>query len=320
MKSGDRIFVAGHRGLVGSAIARRLEGGGYGRPILRARDELDLLDGLAVNRFMIADRPEFVFCAAAKVGGILANSTYPADFIRENLGVQFNLIDAAYRHGVEKLLFLGSVCIYPKWAPQPIKEGHLLTGELEPTNEPYAIAKIAGIKMCQAYNRQYGTNFISVMPTNLYGAGDNFDLNTSHVLPAMIRKFHDAKVGRKSRVTLWGTGTPRREFLHADDLADACLFLMNHHDGSDVVNVGSGADISISDLAQLIREVVEYDGQIVFDTSRPDGTHRRLLDCSRLNDLGWTPRISLRDGIESTYRWYVSHFTPDEHEVGGSAV
>ena len=305
MKPSDRIFVAGHRGLVGAALTRRLQRAGYTRLILRTRDELDLLDAQAVEEFMRAERPQYVFAAAAKVGGILANDTCPADFIRENLAVQLHLIDAAYRHNVEKLLFLGSSCIYPKLAPQPIKEEHLLTGELEPTNEAYAIAKIAGIKLCQAYNRQYGTNFISVMPTNLYGPGDNFDLNTSHVLPAMIRKFHEAKVAHAPHVTVWGTGTPRREFLHVDDLADACVFLMDHHDGSPIVNIGYGSDVSIRELAELIRDASGFEGQIIFDTSKPDGTPRKWLDSSRLLNLGWTPSIPLRDGVERTYRWYV---------------
>lgn len=305
MKPSDRIFVAGHRGLVGAALTRRLQRAGHTRLILRTRDELDLLDAQAVEEFMRAERPQYVFAAAAKVGGILANDTCPADFIRENLAVQLHLIDAAYRHNVEKLLFLGSSCIYPKLAPQPIKEEHLLTGELEPTNEAYAVAKIAGIKLCQAYNRQYGTNFISVMPTNLYGPGDNFDLNTSHVLPAMIRKFHEAKVANAPHVTVWGTGTPRREFLHVDDLADACVFLMDHHDGSAIVNIGYGSDVSIRELAELIRDASGFEGQIIFDTSKPDGTPRKWLDSSRLANLGWTPSIPLREGIERTYRWYV---------------
>lgn len=307
MKRGDRIFVAGHRGLVGSALTRRLEAAGHDRLILRTRDELDLLDARAVERFMRVERPQYVFAAAAKVGGILANDTYPADFIRENLAVQLHLIDASYKCDVEKLLFLGSSCIYPKFAPQPMKEEHLLTGELEPTNEPYAIAKIAGIKLCQAYNRQYGTNYISVMPTNLYGPGDNFDLNTSHVLPAMLRKFHDAQMAEARQVTVWGTGTPRREFLHVDDLADACVYLMDHHDGSDIVNIGFGSDVSIRELAELIRETVGYEGEIVWDSSKPDGTPRKLLDSSRLSGLGWSPRVALREGVERTYRWYVAH-------------
>lgn len=306
MNTCDRIYVAGHRGLVGSALTRRLERDGYNSLILRTRDDLDLLEAHSVERFMREERPQYVFVAAAKVGGILANSECPADFIRENLAVQLHVIDAAHRWGVTKLLFLGSSCIYPKFAPQPMKEEHLLTGELEPTNEPYAVAKIAGIRMCQAYNRQYGTNYVSVMPTNLYGPGDNFDLDTSHVLPALIRKFYDAKLAQEPNVTVWGTGAPRREFLHVDDLADACVHIMNHHDGSDIVNIGYGSDVSIRELAQLIREVVGYEGEIVFDSSKPDGTPRKLLDSTRLSDLGWSPSIMLRDGIERTYRWYAA--------------
>jgi GDP-L-fucose synthase len=307
MRTTDTVFVAGHRGLVGSAVTRRLEQDGYKALIQRTRDELDLLDPQAVKRFMEAERPQYVVVAAAKVGGILANDTLPADFIRENLAVQLNVIESAYRYGVEKLLFLGSSCIYPRHAPQPIKEEYLLTGQLEPTNEAYAIAKIAGIKLCQSYNRQYGTNFISVMPTNLYGPGDNFDLSSSHVLPALIRKFHDAQEMRLPEVTVWGTGTPRREFLHVDDLADACVFLMQHHDGSDIVNIGYGSDVSIREVALLVREIVGFEGEVVFDTSKPDGMPRKLLDCSRLAALGWSPKIPLRQGIERTYQWYLSH-------------
>ena len=307
MKPSDRVFVAGHRGLVGSALTRRLQRDGYDQLILRRRDELDLLDALAVDRFMQRERPQYVFMAAAKVGGILANDTMPADFIRDNLGVQLNLIDAAYRHGVEKVLFLGSSCIYPRQAPQPIKEEYLLTGPLEPTNEAYAIAKIAGIKLCQSYNRQYGTNYISVMPTNLYGPGDNFDLTSSHVLPALIRKFHDAREAGEPTVTVWGTGKPRREFLHVDDLADACVFLMQHHNGSDIVNIGYGSDVSIGELALLIREIVDYKGAVVFDSSKPDGMFRKWLDSSRLKAMGWEPRISLDEGLRTTYDWYRSN-------------
>lgn len=319
MKRGARIFVAGHRGLVGSALTRRLEGAGYDRLVLRTRDELDLLDARAVDQFMRVARPQYVFVAAARVGGILANNTYPAEFIRENLAIQLHLIDAAYQAGVEKLLFLGSSCIYPKFAPQPMKESHLLSGALEPTNQPFAVAKIAGIALCQAYNRQYGTNFISVMPTNLYGPGDNFDLHTSHVLPALLRKFHDAKMADAPQVTLWGTGTPRREFLHVDDLADACVHLMDHHDGSDIVNIGFGSDVSISDLAELIRGVVGYEGTIVWDSSKPDGPPRKLLDTSRLRGLGWSPRVPLREGVERTYRWYVAHAAPAAPVAVGAA-
>ena len=305
MNKESKIFVAGHRGLVGSAILRKLRSLGYRNLITRTRDELDLRDQAAVDRFFEAERPEDVFLSAAKVGGILANSTYPADFIRDNLQIQTNVIDAAYRSGSKKLLFLGSSCIYPKHAPQPMKEEHLLTGPLEPTNEWYAVAKIAGIKMAQAYRRQYGFNTISLMPTNLYGPGDNFDLETSHVIPALIRKFHEAKERGEPRVVVWGTGKPRREFLHVDDLADATVFLMQRYDGEAFVNVGVGQDISIRDLAELIREVVGFEGEIRFDTSKPDGTPRKLLDVSKLNALGWQARISLRDGLQQTYRWYL---------------
>ena len=307
MNKESKIFVAGHRGLVGSAILRKLQGEGYTNLVTRTRAELDLRDQAAVNRFFEEEHPEYVFLAAAKVGGILANSTYPADFIRDNLQIQTNVIDAAYRSGVKKLLFLGSSCIYPKFAPQPMKEEHLLTGPLEPTNEWYAVAKIAGIKMAQAYRRQYGFNAISLMPTNLYGPGDNFDLETSHVIPALIRKFHEAKVERKTHVVVWGTGKPRREFLHVDDLADAALFLMQNYDGEEIINVGVGEDVSIRELAELIRDVVGYEGEIVFDTTKPDGTPRKLLDVSRLHALGWRARISLREGLEQTYRWYLEN-------------
>lgn len=304
-----KIYVAGHRGLVGSAILRKLRAEGYSNIVTRTHQELDLTNQQAVYQFFEVERPEYVFLAAAKVGGILANSTYPADFIRENLLIQTNVIDAAYRYGVKKLLFLGSSCIYPKFAPQPIKEEYLLTGALEPTNEPYAVAKIAGIKMCQAYNKQYGTNFISVMPTNLYGPGDNFDLETSHVLPALIRKFHEAKVTGAPYVVVWGSGTPRREFLHVDDLADACVFLMNNYDSSEIINIGVGEDLTIAELAQLIKKIVGYKGEIVFDRTKPDGTPRKLLDVSKLFNLGWRPRIRLEDGIRSTYEWFVQNCT-----------
>jgi GDP-L-fucose synthase len=307
MKTDSSIFVAGHRGLVGSALARQLEARGFTNLVTRTRSELDLTDRVAVDDFFAAERPEYVFLAAAKVGGILANSTYPADFIRDNLAVQLNVIDAAYRNGATKLMFLGSSCIYPKLAPQPMKEEYLLTGPLEPTNEPYAIAKIAGIKMCESYNRQYGTNFISVMPTNLYGPGDNFDLAGSHVLPALMRKFHEAKESGDALVTVWGTGTVRREFLHVDDMARACLFLMERYDGQEIVNIGCGEDVTIAEVAELIREVVGYEGDLGFDPSKPDGTPRKLLDVSRLRGLGWSPRIGLREGLASTYEWYLSH-------------
>lgn len=307
MRPDSRVYVAGHRGLVGSALFRRLESAGYERLVTRSRNELELLDARAVDEFFESERPEYVFLAAARVGGILANDTYPVEFLQDNLQVQLNVIEAAYRHGVEKLLFLGSSCIYPKHAPQPMKEEYLLTGELEPTNEPYAIAKIAGIELCKSYNRQHGTDYISVMPTNLYGPGDNFDLQTSHVLPALIRKFHDAKERGDESVTVWGTGEPRREFLHVDDLADACVYLMDNYSGSEIVNIGVGEDVSIRELAELVRDVVGYEGGIVHDASKPDGAPRKLLDVSRLRGLGWEAGIPLRKGVEETYRWYVEH-------------
>jgi GDP-L-fucose synthase len=301
----SKVYVAGHRGLVGSAILRRLQGEGCENLVTRTHGELDLTDARAVNAFFEAEKPEYVFLAAAKVGGILANDTYPADFLWENLAIELNVIDASHRHGVEKLLFLGSSCIYPKFAPQPMKEEYLLTGELEPTNEPYAVAKIAGIKLCQAYNVQHGADFISVMPTNLYGPGDNFDLHTSHVLPALIRKFHEAKESGEPAVTVWGTGTPRREFLHADDLADACVYLMDEYSGSEPINIGVGEDISIKELAELVREVVGYAGEVVHDTTKPDGTPRKLLDVSKLYGLGWRAKVPLGEGIERTYAWFL---------------
>lgn len=302
-----RIFVAGHRGMVGSALWRELERQGFRHLIGRSRTELDLLDAAAVRRFYAETQPEVVFVAAARVGGILANSERPAEFIYENLQIQSHLIHGAKLAGVKKLLFLGSSCIYPKLAPQPIREEHLLTGPLEPTNEWYAIAKIAGIKLCQAFRRQYGFNAISLMPTNLYGPGDNFHPENSHVLPALIRRFHEARLAAAPSVTIWGTGTPRREFLHVDDLADACLFLMLHYDEEDIINVGVGADQSILELAQTIARVTGYQGEILTDSSRPDGTPRKLLDVSRLTALGWQAQIGLEAGIASTYRWFVDH-------------
>ena len=350
MKKDSKIYIAGHRGLVGSAIMRCLNAGGYHNIIGCTHAELELTRQTEVEAFFERERPEYVFLAAARVGGIHANNTYPAEFIYSNLCIQVNIIDAAYKYGTKKLLFLGSSCIYPKFAPQPMKEEYLLSGLLEPTNEPYAIAKIAGIKMCQSYNRQYGTNFISVMPTNLYGPNDNFDLNSSHVLPAMIRKFHDAKRTRDDRslrslgrpltslagtrdekeetkdegrpfaaltrtrdekdmdsVTLWGTGSPYREFLHVDDLADACVFLMNNYDGSEIVNIGTGEDLTIKELAEMIKEIVGYEGSIIWDTTKPDGTPKKLLDVSKLKSLGWLPKISLKEGIKTTYEWYVTN-------------
>jgi GDP-L-fucose synthase len=321
MKPGDCVYVAGHRGLVGSALVRRLEAEGFGGLLLRTRAELDLTDGGAVDRFFAEERPQYVFLAAAKVGGIVANDTYPADFIRDNLAIQLNVIDAAHRHGAEKLLFLGSSCVYPKHAPQPMKEEHLLTGPLEPTNEAYAIAKIAGIRMCEAYRRQHGARFISVMPTNLYGPNDNFDLETSHVLPALIRRFHEAKVAGAPSVTLWGTGTPRREFLHVDDLADACVHLMRTYDEAGLVNIGWGRDIGIRELAGLVARIVGYEGELAWDASRPDGTPRKLLDTSRLTALGWTPRIALEDGIRRTHEWFVGEAGTDpDHRAAAVAA
>lgn len=302
-----KIFVAGHRGLVGGAIVRSLGCAGYTNLLTAPRAALDLRDRAAVQAFFDAERPAYVFVAAAKVGGILANSQYPADFIRDNLEIQTNVIDSAWRSGVTKLAFLGSSCIYPRLAPQPIREDSLLTGPLEATNEWYAIAKIAGIKMCQAYRQQYGFNAISLMPTNLYGPGDNFDLNSSHVLPALIRKFHEARRSGAPEVVIWGTGTPRREFLYVDDLADACVHLMQGYDEPEIVNVGVGEDVSILEVAQLVREIVGYEGAITHDLSKPDGTPRKLLDVSKLSALGWRAQTSLRDGIAKTYRWFCEH-------------
>ncbi|MFT4414717.1 GDP-L-fucose synthase [Fredinandcohnia humi] len=307
MNKDSKIYVAGHRGLVGSAILRKLEKDGYTNLVYKTSNELDLRDPNQVNTFFKEEKIEYVFLAAAKVGGIVANNEYPADFIRDNLMIQSNVIDAAYRNGVTKLLFLGSTCIYPKMAPQPLKEEYLLTGELEPTNEPYAIAKIAGIKMCESYNRQYGTNYISAMPTNLYGENDNFDLHTSHVLPALIRKFHEAKENNAAFVEVWGTGSPKREFLYSDDLADACVFLMNNYKGNEIVNIGVGEDLPIGELAQKIKEVVGYNGEIRFDTSKPDGTPRKLVDVTRINSLGWKATTSLEEGLVKAYNWFLQN-------------
>jgi GDP-L-fucose synthase len=298
MKKDSKIYIAGHRGMAGSAILRRLQKEGYSNIVFRTSQELDLRNQQAVTSFFEQEQPEYVFLAAAKVGGILANNTYRADFIYENIAIQNNIIHQAYKQQVKKLLFLGSSCIYPKFAPQPIKEEYLLTGTLEHTNEPYAIAKIAGIKMCQAYHDQYGCNFVSVMPTNLYGEGDNYDPQNSHVIAALIRKFYEAKRDKQPQVEIWGTGTPRREFLNADDLADACYYLMLHYDSPEIVNVGVGEDISIKELALLIKEIVQYEGELVFNTSKPDGTPRKLLDVSKLHSLGWKHTIGLREGIE----------------------
>ncbi len=308
MEKDAKIYVAGHRGLVGSAIVRKLRAEGYTNLLLRTRAELDLTQQTEVEAFFAAERPAYVFLAAAKVGGILANDTYGGDFIRDNLLIQTHVIEAARRTNVQKLLFLGSSCIYPKFAPQPMPEDCLLTGILEPTNEPYAVAKIAGLTMVKAYRKQYGFNGISLMPTNLYGPGDNFDLTSSHVLAALLRKFHEAKLTNAPTVTVWGTGKPRREFLHVDDLADAALFLMQHYEDDKPINVGVGEDISIGELAMLIRDIVGYTGDIVYDTAKPDGTPRKLLDVSRLHALGWRAQIHLREGIAATYTWYCSHY------------
>lgn len=305
MNLDSRIFVAGHNGMVGSAIVRKLEQLGYKNIITMQRSKLDLLDQAQVDDFFRKIGPEYVFLAAAKVGGINANRSYKADFIYENLMIQTNVIKSSYAYGVKKLLFLGSSCIYPKMCRQPIKEEYLMTGSLEPTNDAYAIAKIAGIKMCQSYNEQYGTDFISAMPTNLYGPNDNYDLQNSHVLPAMIRKFHEAKVEGSESVEIWGTGTPKREFLYVDDLADACLFLMSEYSDSEIVNIGTGQDVTIAELAYLVADVVGYRGRIDFNTTMPDGTPRKLLDVSKIEGLGWKHRVSLKEGIEKTYREYV---------------
>jgi GDP-L-fucose synthase len=300
----ETVFIAGHRGLAGSAILRQLQSQGYTGLVTRTRSELDLLDTARVREFFAETRPSVVALAAAKVGGIKANNDYPVEFLLGNLKIQNNVIEAAAEFGTRKLLFLGSSCIYPKFAPQPITEDSLLSGPLEPTNEAYAIAKIAGIKLCQAYARQYGRNFISVMPTNLYGPGDNFDLQSSHVLPALMRKVHEAKLAGAREVVVWGTGSPLREFLHVDDLASACVFLLENYDSPEIVNVGYGSDVTIRELAELICEVVGFNGRLAFDSSKPDGTPRKLMDSSRLQQLGWRPRIALRDGIAQTYAWY----------------
>ncbi|MEO1436748.1 MAG: GDP-L-fucose synthase [Bacteroidota bacterium] len=310
METTARIYVAGHRGMVGSAIVRRLEKAGFDNIVTRTSKELDLRDQLSVKAFFETEQPDYVFLAAAKVGGILANNTYRAEFLHDNLMIQNNVIDAAYRNGVKKLLFLGSSCIYPKLAPQPLQEDSLLTGPLEPTNEPYAIAKIAGIKMCEAYRDQYGCNFISVMPTNLYGPNDNYDLKTSHVLPALIRKFHEAKLNNTPEVVLWGTGSPKREFLHVDDLADACFFLMVNYNDKPFLNIGTGEDLPILELAQLIQQTVGYPGKIVHDLSKPDGTPRKLMDVGRLHALGWKHHIGLKEGIAAVYAQFIQEVAP----------
>lgn len=301
MEKSAKIYIAGHRGMVGSAIVRKLESEGYTNILVRTSKELDLRNQAAVNAFFETEKPDYVFLAAAKVGGIHANNCYRAEFLYDNLMIEANIIDASYRNNVTKLLFLGSSCIYPKMAPQPLKEEYLLTGALEPTNEPYAIAKIAGIKLCETYRNQYGANFISAMPTNLYGPNDNYDLQNSHVLPALLRKFHTAKVQKLPEVEVWGTGSPKREFLHVDDLADACYFLMENYNEEQLVNVGCGEDVSIKELALLIKRVVGYEGELKFDTSKPDGTPRKLLDMSKLHDLGWHHNIELEEGVRSVY-------------------
>lgn len=307
MNKDSKIYVAGHRGLVGSAILRKLESEGYTNLVYKSSSELDLRNPIEVDNFFGKEQIEYVFLAAAKVGGIVANNEYPADFIRDNLMIQTNVIDASYKTNVKKLLFLGSTCIYPKMAPQPLKEEYLLTGELEPTNEPYAIAKIAGIKMCESYNRQYGTKYISAMPTNLYGENDNFDLHSSHVLPALIRKFHEAKVNNSEYVGVWGTGTPKREFLYSDDLADACLFLMNNYEGNEIVNIGVGEDLPIKELAYLVKKVTGFKGELKFDTTKPDGTPRKLVDVTKINSLGWKAATSLEEGLQKAYNWFLEN-------------
>ncbi len=308
MKNDSKIYVAGHNGLVGSALVRTLEQAGFKNIVTRTRKELDLLDQRAVEDFFQNEKPEYVFLAAALVGGIMGNFTRPADFIYQNLQIEINVLESARKTNVKKLLFLGSSCIYPKLAEQPIKEEYFMTGKLEPTNEPYAVAKIAGIVLCQSYNKQYGTDFVSVMPTNLYGPNDNFSLDDSHVLPALIRKFNDAKERKEKEIVLWGTGIAKREFLHVDDLALACLFVMQNYSGSEIINIGTGEDISIKDLAEIIKGVVGYEGSISWDSSKPDGTLRKLLDVSKIKNLGWSSKINLVDGIKMTFDWYKSNF------------
>ncbi|MGZ7445994.1 GDP-L-fucose synthase [Paenibacillus sp. TH7-28] len=318
MQANSKIYVAGHRGLVGSAIVRKLQEKGYNNILGRTSQELDLRDQASVKQFFEEEQPEHVYLAAAKVGGILANSNYPAQFIYDNLMMQSNIIEAAKNYGVKKLLFLGSTCIYPRLAPQPLKEEYLLTDELEPTNEPYAIAKIAGIKMCNAYNRQYGTNFMSVMPTNLYGPNDNFDLQNSHVLPALMRKIHEAKTNGSETVTIWGSGTPLREFLHVDDLADACVYLMENHSAEEIdtfVNIGTGKEISIRELAEQLCSIIGFKGRLVYDSTKPDGTPRKITDVTRLEQLGWRYTIELEEGVRDTYQWYLEHVVNNDERT-----
>ncbi len=312
MKRHSKIYIAGHRGLVGSAIVQKLKTEGHVNLLVRTSSELDLLSQTAVADLFKIEKPEYVFLAAAKVGGIVANNKYPAEFIYNNLMIQTNIIHSAYVTGVKKLLFLGSSCIYPKLAPQPMKEECLLSGPLEPTNEPYAVAKIAGIKMCQSYNRQYGTHNISAMPTNLYGPNDNFDLTTSHVLPALIRKFHEAKINSEKSVIIWGTGAPYREFIHVDDVADACYFLMQHYEGDEIVNIGTGSELTIKELALLVKMIVGFSGNIVFDASKPDGTPRKLIDVSKIHALGWRHKLELEQGIKNVYQWYLQNAAEKE--------
>ncbi len=308
MHTADKIYVAGHRGMVGSAIIRKMEKEGFSNIVTRISSELDLRNQQEVNTFFESEKPAYVFLAAAKVGGILANNTYKAEFIYDNLMIEANIIHAAFVNGVKKLLFLGSSCIYPKMAPQPLKEDYLLSGYLEPTNEPYSIAKIAGIKLCEYYNEQYGSNFISAMPTNLYGPNDNYDLNNSHVLPALIRKFHEAKINNASSVSAWGTGSPKREFLHVDDLAEACLHLMINYNDKEFVNVGTGVDVTIKELTELVKTTVGFNGEIVWDSSKPDGTPRKLMDVSKINEAGWKHTIGLEEGIKMTYETFLSQY------------
>ena len=307
LKKSDKIFVAGHSGMVGSALVRRLEAQGFTNLLMRDRSRLDLSEESGVAKFFVEEKPDIVILAAAKAGGIKANNDYPVEFLLDNLRIQNNVIRSAYQTGVRKLLFLGSSCIYPRLAPQPIPESALLTGPLEPTNEPYAIAKIAGIKLCQAYAREYGANFISVMPTNLYGPNDNFDLETSHVLAALLRKAHEAKTRNEKKLVVWGTGEPRREFLHVDDLAAACLLLLEKYDSLEIINIGCGEDVTIRELAELIRDVVGFDGELVWDKTKPDGTPRKLLDATRIHALGWQPTIPLQKGIAQTYEWFLAN-------------
>lgn len=308
MNKDSKIYVAGHRGLVGSAVVRGLEAKGFTNIIGRTHSELDLTNSAQVEEFFKTEKPEYVFLAAAKVGGILANSTYPADFIYENLQIQNNVIGMAKKYEVKKLMFLGSSCIYPKMCPQPIKEEYLLSGYLEETNEAYALAKISGLKMCQFFNKQYGTNYISVMPTNLYGPYDNFHPENSHVMPALIRRFHEAKVNNLKEVVVWGSGAPLREFLYSEDMADACIYLMETYEGNDFFNIGTGKEITIRGLAEMVKEVVGYEGELVFDASKPDGTPRKLLDVSRLEEAGWKYKVELRDGIEKAYKWFLENY------------